>query len=203
MAKYIINQCLTNDDYIISASTPLVAGEVIKFFIVEEPFCGTVVEETDSPITTGSYYDSVYTDCCECLEGDGRESLNFKFIRCDTSEEINIESFDFCGQYGAPTTGVTYEIQYGSETPFCATFSGLSSTGLTNYLFVSGPFSDCENCENPPPLSAGTETTVCVLDCSGNTITIIPPHPTYLNEFGKSVVQLDAIELGGFNGLNS
>jgi hypothetical protein len=203
MAKYIINQCLTNDDYIISAATPLVAGEVIKFFIVEDPFCGTVVEETDSPITTGSYYDSVYTDCCECLSGI-TDSLNFKFIRCDTSEEINIEGFDFCGQYGAPTTGITYEIKFGLlGTPFCATFSGLSSTGVTNYLFVSGPFPLCEDCVSPPPISAGTETIMCVIDCSGNTITVVPPHPTYLNEYGKAVVQLNMVELGGMNGLNS
>lgn len=53
------------------------------------------------------------------------------------------------------------------------------------------------------PLSAGTEVTLCVLDCSGNTISITPPHPTYLNEYGKAIVQLGAIELGGMNGLNS
>ena len=199
MPNYIVNECLTNDEYIFTGVSHTV-GQTIRFVFNEQSYCGTVGEVTSSPPSAD--FGQLYDDCCACLSGI-TESLNFKFIRCDTSEEINIESFDFCGQYGAPTTGVTYEIQSGSETPFCATFSGLSSTGVTNYLFVSGPFSDCENCENPPPLSAGTETTVCVLDCSGNTITIIPPHPTYLNEFGKSVVQLDAIELGGFNGLNS
>ena len=199
MPNYIVNECLTNDEYIFTGVSHTV-GQTIRFVFNEQSYCGTVGEVTSSPPSAD--FGQLYDDCCACLSGI-TESVNFKFIRCDTSEEINIESFDFCGQYGAPTTGVTYEIQSGSETPFCATFSGLSSTGVTNYLFVSGPFSDCENCENPPPLSAGTETTVCVLDCSGNTITIIPPHPTYLNEFGKSVVQLDAIELGGFNGLNS
>jgi hypothetical protein len=53
------------------------------------------------------------------------------------------------------------------------------------------------------PLSAGTEYNVCVLDCSGNTVSITPPHPTWLNDQGKAVVLLDAIELGGMNGLNS
>jgi hypothetical protein len=53
------------------------------------------------------------------------------------------------------------------------------------------------------PLSAGTEYNVCVLDCSGNTISISPPHPTYTNEFGKAVVQLNAVALGGINGLNN
>jgi len=52
-------------------------------------------------------------------------------------------------------------------------------------------------------LSAGTETKICIIDCSGDTITIIPPHPTWTNEYGKAVVLLDAVVLGGINGLNS
>jgi hypothetical protein len=200
MANYIVNECLTNDEYIFTGVSYTV-GQTIRFVFNEQSYCGTVGEVTSSPPSAD--FGQLYDDCCACLEGDGRESLNFKFIRCDTSEEINIESFDFCGQYGAPTTGITYEIQNGSETPFCATFEGLSSTGVTNYSFVSGPFSLCEYCENPPPISAGTETIMCVLDCSGNTITVVPPHPTYLNEYGKAVVQLNMIELGGMNGLNS
>jgi hypothetical protein len=205
MANYIINECLTNDEYIVSAVTPLTVGEVIKFYIGEEnPFCGTVGEVTSSPVTPLSFYDSVYTDCCECLSGF-TDSLNFKFIRCGTSsEEISIEATDFCSEYGVPTTGITYEIQNGLfGTPFCATFSELSPTGETNYHFYDGPFLDCENCISPPPISAGTETIVCVIDCSGNTTTITPPHPTWTDGYGRAIVLLDAIELGGMNGLNS
>jgi hypothetical protein len=205
MANYIINECLTNDEYIVSAVTSLAVGEVIRFYIGEEsPFCGTVGEVTSSPITPLSLYNSTYTDCCECLSGI-TESLNFKFIICDTLAEINIEATNFCSEYGVPTTGLTYEIQFGSETPFCATFSGLNESGETNYHYVSGPFLDCENCISPPPISAGTEVFMCVVECgvSGDTVSISPPHPTYLNGFGKAVIQLDAVELGGTNGLNS
>ena len=53
------------------------------------------------------------------------------------------------------------------------------------------------------PLSAGTENKICIIDCSGNTVSIVPPHPTWTNEQGKSVVLLDAVALGGMNGLNS
>ena len=203
MANYIINQCLTNDEYIVSAVT-LTVGEVIKFFVGEEnPFCGTVVEVTSSPITPLSFYDSRYTDCCECLN-DITDSLNFKFIRCGTlEEEISIEATFFCSEYEAPTSGVTYEIQFGSETPFCATFSELSPTGETNYHFYDGPFLLCEDCVSPPPISAGTETIMCVIDCSGNTITIVPPHPTWTDGYGNAIVLLDAVALGGVNGLNS
>ena len=206
MANYIINECLTNDEYILSAET-LTLGETVEFDISEERFCGTVGAVTENPITLNIVLIGTHTDCCTCLTGI-TESLNFKFIRCSTSEEINIESINFCNEYGVPTTGITYEIQFGSETPFCATFSGLSSTGVTNYHYSSGPFLLCDNCENPPPISAGTEVFMCVVECgvsgiSGDTVSISPPHPTYLNGFGKAVIQLDAVELGGTNGLNS
>jgi hypothetical protein len=201
MANYIINDCLTNEEYIVSAVT-LTLGEAVGYSIDEIGFCATVGEVTSSPPTIEVTLGVSYTDCCECLSANTVD-LNFKFIRCGTLEEINIDSTLFCSEYEAPTSGVTYEIQFGSETPFCATFEGITNSGVTNYHYSSGPFLLCEDCENPPPISAGTETIVCVIDCSGNTITVVPPHPTWTNAYGKAVVLLDAIELGGINGLNS
>ena len=52
-------------------------------------------------------------------------------------------------------------------------------------------------------VSANTENAVCVIDCSGNTKTIIPPHPVYSDFTGGTVTQLNAIQLGGENGLYS
>jgi len=51
--------------------------------------------------------------------------------------------------------------------------------------------------------SANTETTVCIIDCSGNTQSVIPPHPVYSGVSGGTVTQLNMIVLGGQNGLNS
>ena len=59
------------------------------------------------------------------------------------------------------------------------------------------------------PLSANTETVICYTCFSdvnnGNAYyyTNTVPHPTYTNEFGKAVVQLDMVALGGPNGLNN
>ena len=198
MANYIINECLTNDEYILSGVTP---GTTVEFDISEVRFCGTVGDETLSAITTNIVLITTHDDCCLCLTGI-TESLNFKFITCNTLLEINIEAFNFCREHELPITGMTYELQLDSYVSFCATFTGLTSTGETNYHYVSGPFSNCEDCENLP-ISAGTEYNVCVIDCSGNTITIRPPHPTWTNEQGRAVVLLDAIALGGMNGLNS
>lgn len=202
MANYIINQCLTNNQYVISADT-LLFGVTIEFGIGEDLFCGTVVEETMDPITPGYYYNfELYTDCCECLN-DNVESLNFKFIQCGTENEINIEAFNFCDQFGSPTTGLTYEIQFASETPFCTTFEGLSESGETNYSYVSGPFLICDECGEDLPRSANTENFICVPDCefTGSTA-VTPPHPVWTDGYGTEVTQLNMIVLGGPNGLN-
>jgi hypothetical protein len=206
MANYIINQCLTNTEYIVSAVT-LNIGSTIRFYIGEDQFCGTVGEVTSNPITPLSFYDSVYTDCCECLSGF-TDSLNFKFIICNTLEEINIEATNFCSEYGVPTTGLTYEIQFDSYVPFCATFTELSPTGQTNYFYVGGPFNDCKTCQTETPtISAGTyDYTVCVICDDGSTetaVTVEVPHPSYTNGYGQTVIQTQMVTLGGFNGLNS
>jgi hypothetical protein len=200
MANYIITECLTNDEYIISAAT-LTLGATIEFDISEARFCGTVGAVTENPITLNISFVQLHDDCCTCLSGI-TGFLNFKFIRCGTSEVINIESINFCNDFGLPTTGLTYEIQFGSETSFCATFDGLSSTGETNYSYVSGPFSLCEDCGQEPIRSANTETVICEV-CSGNTIVLIPPHAQYSDAQNNIVIQMNTIALGGENGLNN
>lgn len=200
MANYIINECITNDVYILSGVTP---GTTVEFDISEARFCGTVGALTESAETLNISFVQLHDDCCECLSGL-TESLNFSFIRCGTSEEINIEANNFCTEYGVPTTGLTYEIQFGSETSFCATFDGLSSTGETNYSYVSGPFSLCEDCgEEPEPIrSANTETVICEV-CSGETVTLYPPHAQYSDAQNNIVIQMNTVALGGENGLNN
>jgi len=202
MTNYIINECLTNDVYIISAVT-LTLGESIRFGVGEDLFCGNVVTVTEESITPLSYLNAQYPNCCECL-ADNVESLNFKFIQCGTENEINIEALNFCDQFGSPTTGLTYEIQFASETPFCATFGGLSESGQTDYSYVSGPFSVCEDCGEELPRSANTENFICIPDCefTGSTA-VTPPHPVWTDGYGTEVTQLNMIVLGGPNGLNA
>jgi hypothetical protein len=203
MPNYIINECITNDVYILSAAT-LTSGATVEFGISETPFCGTVGAVTLSAETLNIYFLQLYDDCCACLEGDGRESLHFHFTSCNDLEEINIEATNFCLEYGLPTTGQTYEIQFDSETSFCATFVGLAISGETNYSYVSGGYANCEDCkEGPfiPPISANTESTICQEVCDNSVITIIPLHPIYINSAGQEVVQMNAVLIGG-NGLN-
>ena len=182
MPNYIINECITNDVYILSAAT-LTSGDTVEFGISETPFCGTVGAVTLSAETLNIYFLQLYDDCCACLADDGRETLNFHFIRCGTDEDISIEAAEFCSEYGgAPTTGLTYEIQLGSDTPFCATFQGLSTTGATNYSYVSGEYTNCEDCgevtptPTPTPTVTPTKTVLVsylVAPCTGGTTSII------------------------------
>ena len=50
--------------------------------------------------------------------------------------------------------------------------------------------------------SANTEVLICEV-CSGSTFTVEPPHPIWTDLYGNSVIQLNAITLGGMNGLNN
>ena len=52
------------------------------------------------------------------------------------------------------------------------------------------------------PLSANTEVIICQL-CGTDVLPSYTPHPTYTNGRGKAVEQLNAVTIGGFNGLNS
>ena len=53
-----------------------------------------------------------------------------------------------------------------------------------------------------PIFSSNTDYNVCVT-CSGNTYTVETEHPIWTNQYGQTVIQLNAVELGGRNGLNS
>jgi len=50
--------------------------------------------------------------------------------------------------------------------------------------------------------SANTETVICEV-CSGETITLTPPHAEYSDAQNKIVIQMNTIALGGANGLNN
>ena len=206
MPNYIINQCLTNEQFVISADTLYTVGASIRFGVGDNLFCGTIESVTEEPITPFYYVDAEYDDCCDCLADDGRGTLNFNFIICGTELEINIEATEFCSQIGLPITGLTYEIQLGSYVPFCATFQGLSEFGETDYSYFSGPSSGCEDCGEEPPRSANTEYNICQEICTSGgttTISITPPHPVWTDGYGTAVTQLNMITLGGPNGLNN
>ena len=50
--------------------------------------------------------------------------------------------------------------------------------------------------------SANTETIICGV-CSGETITLYPPHAEYSDAQNNIVIQMNTVVLGGENGLNN
>jgi hypothetical protein len=53
-----------------------------------------------------------------------------------------------------------------------------------------------------PPISAGTEYFICEI-CDGVATQVAPPHPVWTNNQGLDVILMDAVALGGSNGLNN
>jgi hypothetical protein len=54
-----------------------------------------------------------------------------------------------------------------------------------------------------PVLTANTEYLIC-RECSGTTVTVIPPHPTYSGtQSGTTIVQANLVLVGSQNGYNS
>ena len=97
-------------------------------------------------------------------------------------------------------TGKTYQ-DYDLT---CITIQYSSSTSNNvDKTFLYGPFDSCSGCTSP--ISAGTEVQICVVsscDPSGTTF-INVSHPTWTNQYGKAIVELNMVALGGMNGLNS
>ena len=86
-------------------------------------------------------------------------------------------------------------------TDYEPNFSNLNQIIFNNFSIENG----CNECLNG--FSAGTESTICVVCCpctTGETISSVSaPHPTWTNGQGQAVIQLNAITLGGPNGLNN
>jgi hypothetical protein len=193
MLNYIIRQCLTEDDFIISSTTVYTTGIGVKFGEGENLYCGTIISQTDESYNPLYYINEEDTDCCQCLLDTG-VVLNFKFRRCDTGEYVCIQGYSFCESFGAPIVGVIYQIQFESEPPFCANFEGLcleQSSGATGYNWYAGGFGDCEVCGEVTPTNTPTETPIPTVTPTNNptTPTVTPtntPTPSFTPNYTYS-----------------
>ena len=104
-----------------------------------------------------------------------------------------------------PTTGETYSFSDGltGETICGTVISGTASPTTYSAMTL---YDNCHECIIDIPRSANTEENICIEICgpSGNTVTSVPsPHPVWTDNYGTEVTQLNAITLGGQNGLNN
>lgn len=142
----------------------------------------TIFVQPNDKIIVGGFFDKYYTSLVDFVES---QKL-IKFIAT-----TNIDTNFYLGN------------NYDDGIYAITSYNG------NDYLFIGGemnypPFNHFGKLVNEAliPISANTETRLCV-ECSGNTFTISAPHPTYTDGRGRAIVQLNAIALGGENGLNN
>jgi hypothetical protein len=108
----------------------------------------------------------------------------------------------------------------GDVISFSSTTSGVICGTVIEEFRVPGPtsyyaiaiYGSCYECttlfDYQSPRSAYTEQIICVQVCddmSGSTVVVAvnPPHPVWTDNYGTEVTQLNAVTLGGVNGLNN
>jgi hypothetical protein len=113
------------------------------------------------------------------------------------------------GESGEETliAGQTWAFSGASGAIICGTVIQ-PSPGVPNYVATT-QYSGCGECLNSTLefITAGTPYEACVICCpcgTGSTVTSVStPHPVWTGLNGQVVVQANAVELGGMNGLYS
>jgi hypothetical protein len=152
-----------------------------------------------------------FNTCEECTSG---ATLGLTLINCDTQNalQVNVTLNDWSQIIGFPfqtplsvvsdINGTCYQVVNA-----CPIDNVYPPFEVQNYYFNQS-FCGVGNRTIPlDPISAGTEYLACQICCpceSGGTINQISvPHPQWTNGQGRTIVLLDAVRLGGMNGLNS
>jgi hypothetical protein len=120
----------------------------------------------------------------------------FQFILCTTEEIIPVEVD------GSPTAGEVYSATGGTGTIICGTI-GDPTIGTPIYTATT-LYDDCYDCsvDLQTVYTANTVYEACI-SCTGGTQTVILPHPVWTGLYGQTVIQGNAVQLGGINGQNS
>ena len=98
--------------------------------------------------------------------------------------------------------GQVWSFTGGSESPICGTVVQ-PSVGVPIYTAAT-LYSGCGDCLNNTLefYTANSIDNNCII-CSGDATTVPNPHPTWTDNYGNPVVQGNAVQLGGQNGLYS
>jgi len=208
MANFLIQNCGSGGQLVVDPGVNTISiGNVYYIVFTGETNsgCFEVIEESANPIEEVISSVEEYNNCLSCYQS---QNWSFLFFSCDFEElggPIN------SNQLNEWPVGKFYKIC----TPFFLEFSPNECLCFYSLLAIEesyeevpfeilGPFNDC-NCANIIK-TANTPYEVCLVCCpceSGSTITSVPVlHPTFTDLYGNSVVQGNAVLIGG-NGLNS
>lgn len=208
-------ECTTDKDFFVITDNSRNVDEIIQLKSSGYNYlCGRIIEVDSSFSLGGVFYDTVnngtttttFTDCNECTTGT---TMAIKVINCydNSVETIDLSYLDYVKMLfnDRPSTFV------GSDN-ICKTVQGFCLQPLTgNLLTITNNYSNCFICElfNPEPpkpmkRSAGVESIICNSCDSVESVTATTvPHAIYTTLKGVSILQINTVELGGFNGLNN
>jgi hypothetical protein len=172
--------------------------------------CITLTGNTSDPSGRSSAV-TEYNSCFNCFL-DNYTIVDVTICGGIISYSIPLSNFTFI-----PTENQAFFLEINTESDGivigCFEVVGVSQIsksdfeGLTtlDVKFLSTlPFPDCETCASG--FTSGNESIVCNVCWDGTgytTTTVTAPHPQWTNQFGQTVSLLDAIQLGGMNGLNN
>ena len=212
-ASYVFTDCISGlDVYITIDSTisevgVLTPGLVYNIALID-PLIGSgcytytgSISTPESGITIPEQGPGEYATCLNCIQSSGG---NFEFVSCSDDQvfvEINTLSVATI-----PELNQIYFLDTVEGTNGCFTFLGGYTGGTPGQETLNtstGPFGDCELCLGNTPIGVNSEYTLCTTDCDGNQIELNLPHPVYTTNYGQPVIQLNAVELGGIDGLNN
>lgn len=183
---------------VLSSTTEYNIGDVVGAIV---PFgCFTITSLANSGDTVDFNIVTGYTDCISCIQDGGGV---FIFSECSNNTSlvnINVNEFNT-----VPSFFQSYYLELTGSTG-CYVFENWDPSDSPNesISLILGPYEECNVCEGYNiPTSANTEYTLCTPNCSGDTIELTFPHPVYTNNYGNAVTQLNAVQLGGPNGLNN
>lgn len=187
---------------VLSATTSYNIGDVVNVEDIELKIldCFQITSEANSGDTVTFEINSGETSCIDCIQGVGGV---FVFSECGDPEStvnINVNEFNT-----VPSFLQSYYLEL-SESTGCYVFLGWNLRDRPNDTtsLIIGPYEECNVCEEYNiPTSANTAYTLCTTDCDGNPVELEFPHPVYTNNYGNAVIQLNAVQLGGPNGLNN
>ena len=110
-----------------------------------------------------------------------------------------------------PSLGDVISFSSSTGVVTCGTVGDSIQAPFASYTAIT-IFDSCYECttlfDYESPRSAYTEQIICIQVCdgiSGSTIVVAvnPPHPVWTDNYGTEVTQLNAVTLGGVNGLNN
>jgi len=162
--------------------------------------CYEVISYTSS--TSRDEISNDYEDCLSCYQA---EFTGVVFSSCTDDNDSVVLTASTSSLTFVPSTSATYYMTFsGVSSSYVGCFNFVEFTNLSNQYQItnaSDEYTSCYNCRVVNiPTSAGTIYYECVI-CDGVATTVNPPHPVYSNQYGQDVVQLNAVQLGGENGL--